>query len=422
VAGARGGATRTRAHTFPSAPGGRDARARPPQHRPAPPALSIRLPAPRAGTRIPPVPTLPLFTPPDARPAEGGASSSSSASPDAGHRVIAPGGYEWWHFEADDPAGRVRVVATLYDGCPFHPGYLRAHARYLRRPTRVAPAVPAQYPCADVAVYADDRPVARRVTQYPPGSFQASGERPEVRVGPHALHPEAGGGLRLNLPTTADLSFRAIPPSAAGERRVVSRELAGADHYWVLSSAGYQVEGTVVLPSGSAGGGTREVAFRGRGYHDHQYGTGPFGPRLRRWVRGYAFVRGDLRVFHVAQPRDPRLSDEGYLGTTAGGALRDVRVGAPTIREDPEQAGWGLSCPGELAWAGEGGRGELVLRDARVIDATPFSLRARYDVKDRDGPGAGQAYCEIIYPGRLRTPVVGRLIERSIRRDDATPA
>ena len=43
------------------------------------------------------MPTLPLFAPPNAHQAAG-------ASPDASHRVTAPGGYEWWHFDAPDAA------------------------------------------------------------------------------------------------------------------------------------------------------------------------------------------------------------------------------------------------------------------------------------------------------------------------------
>ena len=345
------------------------------------------------------MPTLPLFVPPGVR------------SPIAWHRVTAPGGYEWWHFDAEDARGDLRVVATLYDGFPFHPEYLRAHARYLRRPTRVAPAVPSQYTCADVAVYDGDRRVVRSLTRYPPGTFTASDERLELSVGPHAVRSDHDGVLQLTLGDVAKLTFRPASHGPTVERRAASRELTGADHHWVLPGTTYEVEGTV-YGLGKFG----SFPLSGRGYHDRQYGAGPTGWNLRRWVRGHADVRGEVRVFRVAQPRDRHLPDEHYLGATGGGVLRDVIAGPPEIRENPGQATRGLSCPVEIAWAGESQAGDhLRLRGGRVIDATPFSLRVCYEVEDNEGPGAGRAFADVIYPGRLRAPVVGRLVERSIR-------
>ena len=64
---------------------------------------------------------LSLFTPP--------------ADPDAWHHVAAPGGYEWWHFDAEDVSGQIQITAIFFDGFVFHPGYLRRYASFLRRPT-----------------------------------------------------------------------------------------------------------------------------------------------------------------------------------------------------------------------------------------------------------------------------------------------
>lgn len=373
------------------------------------------------------MPTLPLYAPPHARPA--------GASPDAGHGVTAPGGYEWWHFEAADAAGHVRLVATLYDGFPFHPAYLRAHARYLRRPTRVAPAGPALFPCVSFAVYEDGRPASRFLTQYPPGSFRASDERPEVRVGPNVLQRGAEGTLRLAVTDTpgratregstrpettspaATLSFRPLLPCPPLERRFLSHELTGADHYWVLANPLCDVEGTVRVPCPGAPGGERAIAFRGRGYHDHHYGTGPIGPGLRRWIRGHAVFTDQARTFHLAHPRDARRRAERHLIVSDSSAVRDLTVcRADTGRE--VRAGWGLSYPATIELCGERPDEGLRLTNGRVIDGTPFSVRLTYDATDGRHL-TGRAFCEIMYPRRLRWPALGRLIERSIRIDDS---
>ena len=57
---------------------------------------------------------IPLYTPP--------------SCPDAWHQVIAPGGYEWWHFDAEDAATDTQLVASFYDGDIFDREYWR---RYL---------------------------------------------------------------------------------------------------------------------------------------------------------------------------------------------------------------------------------------------------------------------------------------------------
>src|SRR5687767_726009 len=86
------------------------------------------------------MPTVPLYDTP--------------ANPDAWHRVRAPGGYEWWHLDAVSPSGRETVTIDFFDGDPFNAAYQAAYARYRRRPTRVVPPVPRDYPGVRVRVNA----------------------------------------------------------------------------------------------------------------------------------------------------------------------------------------------------------------------------------------------------------------------------
>src|SRR5438046_9734967 len=74
------------------------------------------------------MPTLPLLSP--------------TSVPDAWHNVTAPGGYDWWYFDAEDVANDRQIVAILLDGFGVHPGYLRAYARYRRWPACLAAQLP----------------------------------------------------------------------------------------------------------------------------------------------------------------------------------------------------------------------------------------------------------------------------------------
>ena len=353
------------------------------------------------------MPTVPLLTP--------------TPVPDAWHAVTAPGGYEWWYFDAEDAAADVRVVAILFEGFVFHPGYLRAYARYRRRPTRVAPPVPGDFPCAYLVVYRGSAIVAQFMTQFPPSAFAASAGRVDVTVGPNRLGADPDGTLRLSLTGTpwaltgrgprtlvgqtlsAELAFRPRLPHPPMERTFFARSWSGADHHWVLANPLCGVTGAVTI---SGGPEPVRLALDGRGYHDHNYGTGPIGPGLRRWMWGRVLVDdGHAVMFHLAQPLAG--ADELHVVEADPFGVRDVPAG-PAAVDWSRATGTGLRYPAAVR------AGPLELRDPHVVDASPFYLRVAYAAAVRGVPG--RAFCEVAYPHRLRWPVLGRMIEMSISR------
>ncbi len=353
--------------------------------------------------------TVPMMTPTDV--------------PDAWHAVTAPGGYEWWYFDAED--GDLRVVAILFEGFVFHPGYLRAYGKYRRRPTRVAPPLPAQYPCAYFVVYRGSAIVAQFMAQA--ATFAASAGQVDVTVGANRL-TAGGGALRLSLRGTpwvltgrgpktlagrtlsAELTFRprlAHPPM---ERTFFDRSWSGADHRWVLANPLCDATGEITIT-----GGREPVRLRiaGRGYHDHNYGTGPIGPGLRRWMWGRVLAGGgDHAVtFHLAQPRDRAIRDELHLVEADSFGVREVACDGAAV-DWSKITGTGLRYPANVQ------AGILSLRDPVVVDASPFYLRIAYAATVRGV--ASRAFCEVAYPHRLRWPVLGRMIEMSVSREIGT--
>ena len=355
------------------------------------------------------MPTLPLYTP--------------NAVADASHRVTAPGGYEWWHFDAEDLTTDTQLVATFHEGFVFHPGYLRAYAGYRRRPTRVPPPVPGDYVCANFVVYRGGRVAHQFLAQYPATDFHAARDRLDVRIGPNHCRVDDGGVIRLTLRGTpwvrtgggvktlreqvlsAELEFVprfAHPPA---ERRLFSREASGADHHWVLANPLCDVTGTVRVDGAAE---PLSLNLRGRGYHDHHYGSAPIGPGLRAWLRGRVLTGGRASTFSVAVPRDAGLQPEFHLVEADDRGVREV------FREKCPWMWWRrrrstLAYPHDLALGGG-----LFMHTPRVIDASPFHLRLSYETKYMGE--AGRAFCEVVYPHRLRWPVVGRRVENSIRR------
>lgn len=342
---------------------------------------------------------------------------SRPAHPDASHGVIAPGGYEWWYFDAEDAEQDVQVVGILLDGFPFHPGYLRRHAAYLRRPTKVKPAVPGEYPCAYLAVYEKGKLVTQFMSQYAAGSLRASGQAPEVRVGPNGFdgnamelegHPwrltgrgpvtESDGRLAMKMELTPRLESRPV------ERVFLSREMTGAEHHWVLASPLNGFRATVT----QTGARPRSWSLKGLAYHDHNFGTGPLGPGLKHWMWGRVLTEGACHTFHYATPRDGRLKPESHLIVATLSATTVSEV-PPEIVFDRRSA-LGLAYPSRVKF--ETG---LTLGEPVVVDNTPFYLRLKYKARLPDGT-AGVALTEVAVPRRLRWPVLGRMIEMSINR------
>ena len=112
-------------------------------------------------------------------------------------------------------------------------------------------------------------------------------------------------------------------------------------------------------------------------------------------------------MFHFAQPRNPGEADDVQMLEADQLGLREVAV-------NRFNADWSLRSGTLLRYPAWVEAGPLQLVKPRIIDASPFCLRLAYEASVR-GVG-GQAFCEITYPHRLRWPVLGRMIEMSIRR------
>lgn len=381
----------------------------------------------------PSMPTLPLFTP--------------NAVADASHAVRAPGGYEWWYFDAEDPSTDTQIVAIYLHGFIFHPAYLRAYARYVRRPTKTPPPLPDDYACMYLCVYRGGKILAQSMTHYPAAQYAAAIDRVNVRMGPNTLtqsiDTQASGSadaLHLHIDTTpwkltgrgpqtltdqrllADLTFTPSLAHSSCERRFLSRDMTGADHHWVIANPLCNVAGSVRIepaaPSAltdSAANTSETIHFTGRGYHDHNYGTAPLGPGLAKWIWGRAIVgngndganggTGRVVTYHYAVARDKSLLPESHL-VIADAAGVEEKSTKPLIRFDRRTA-LGLAFPSRIEWPGI-----MTLTNPRVIDPSPFYLRLQYDA-DVNGQRT-TAFCEAAYPHRLRWPVLGRMIEMSI--------
>lgn len=329
--------------------------------------------------------------------------------PDAWHEVRAPGGYEWWRFEAHSDDGRTHIVAMLFDGLPLHPQYIRRYFRFVRNPTRRAPPVAWEYPCAYFAVLRDGRKTAQFLTQFPPGELVASAEHPHVQIGANAMHRDEEGVYYVEMnggsgSMRARLEFRGSGGHKPLRRSFPSRAATGADQAWIIGAAHYQVVGELELD------GSWQVPFSGSGYHDHCVGTGPIGIGVLRRMWGHAITDAGTVSFQLAQRRDRRLADEICLVHAGADGIRELEA-TPSVA-DAEQASLlgALLAPPERLDFGEA----LRLWRPRVIDASLVHARVTYEASSYGQ--RTEALCTILHPSRARWPIAGRLLELDIQR------
>jgi hypothetical protein len=329
------------------------------------------------------MPTLPLYTPP--------------AVPDACHRVIAPGGYEWWHFDAEGPSGDVVLVVRLGVGFLFPPDYLRSYGRYRRRPTRHPPPLPDDYPAVQCLVFQGGRLLAGDVAHSRREEFSASERRPQVRVGRSEFVREGDGLLRLRLcctggpgPTsrspTVELDLRPSLPHRPHEIA------AGADavpHRWIVADPLCDAEARIVLP-GDRGAAGREIRFTGRGYHDHAYGTQPFCLHPVRWVRGRILLPAGALAFRVDGSLNAGDVPPTDLVESDAAGTRSVRAQARALRP----AGGRLinKLPDELH-VEVAGRDPIRLSEPRVLGSSNGSTWVACAAAV--GSQKGRALCEV---------------------------
>jgi hypothetical protein len=265
--------------------------------------------------------------------------------------------------------------------------------------------VPPDFPFAHFAVYEGERPVAQFTMVAAPEEFAASPHEPAVNVAGTEFVRERDGSLALRLRglpmneasggpggaacLSAQLVFRPLLRHALCEMDLAGTRPGVDVHRWVIAAPACEVTGSIVFtPAGDASrAGVREIAFRGRGYHDHRYGTAPPSATLRRWASGRVFLGGTTYVFHAARPLDREATE----------CVRLVRCdpeGIHEVERGPTRVAWNnggpLPYPAELT--GDGG---LRLTTPRMIDSDRCRVRLLYHAEAPGGGEKGTAWCEV---------------------------
>jgi hypothetical protein len=282
---------------------------------------------------------------------------------DGSHRIGSPGGYELWHFYAEDPSRRLRIAAAFYDGFNLHPVYARRYEAYRRKPTRNAPPTPSQYACLQVSVFENEKRLASSTIYFAAGSFLAE-DGPVLTLGSNrAIFRGDEITLALSDPqqaTSIDLIFQsALTTTTPPEKSFPPDTINIAEHQWVPARPLCGVQGRVRR-------GGRTIPVSGLGQHNHYYGTGPVLAVARRWIRGCVLFPRAAEMFQAA--------DGHSIAITAGESGIQAIENPPIIAEWKKPMFGGPTYPLTMNFGDR-----LILRNPRIARSMGAQLQMIYD-------------------------------------------
>lgn len=323
----------------------------------------------------------------------------ASVAADAWHRVSSPGGYEWWHFDAEDAGGELRFCADFFDGFLLDRSYLSAYARYRRCPTRTAPPLPRQFPCVRFTLHRGLECLTRFTSQdLPITPLEAMG----IASGSSRFTREPDGSIQVSLhgrdagrgQVEAMFQFKPRSIHAPVQRALLtpaanpSSVIKTPQHFWITARPDCLVSGTISFPENPSPAAAREVKFSGRGYHDQSCGTGPPSLNIKRWIRGRVLLPDSCVIFSIVSPADGGMPQGVYLSEID--ASQDRAIPAPTVVVEG-----GLSSSNVVQWPRRIAIGDYIrLQNPQPLDVSPLRARVIFDAAVR-GIDC-QALCEVL--------------------------
>lgn len=336
-----------------------------------------------------------------------------------------PGGYEWWYFDAVSTDGMYSFVIIFYEGNPFSTRYIKA----LGQKEGVLPG-PSEYPAVSISIYKQGNPIYYSFTEFSVTDCTFSGERPFVKAGPHRMESTRAEGrllyvLRLDetLPSgdwlRAEIEFESHLSLALslGECEKIS-----AGHCWNLVQPRAEVSGSIRTGTAGIGARDRTIAFRGRGYHDHNSGEEPMDNEFANWYWGRFHFDYATLIYYVMNGKNKQQrQQQAWLIDTAGRKMVD-KFDHIDI-SDKSLSIFGLHSARMLNFQAEGA--EVHVQQSQKLDNGPFYQRFRSEgflrLTQSGVVESVRGITEYLCPGRIRMRLFWPLVNMRIRQAHEKP-
>ena len=344
----------------------------------------------------------------------------SDHTQDAAWPKSAPGGYEWWYFDAIDPETGFKCVVIFYRGNPFS-------TRYIRQSEQSLDAMPGHYPAVSISIYEGSDPIYYSFQEFEPAECSFPTDEVAVRIGNHRLKQSVGDDgflsylleLEETLPSgdqiTAELTFTS--------RRLQHNVARGdhnsddASHLWNLVQPRADVTGSVAL---EGYGNRKKISVNGTGYHDHNVGFEPMKDDFTDWYWGRFHADGETLIYYAMNRTGADTDYHAWLINEADGA---VKTASEISFADRGVNLFGLSNYHQLEIRAD--HFEASITQGRLLDNGPFYRRYLANAFIRL-PGENRVVgsvgiSEYIRPSRIYSKLFWPLVHMRIRYRSESP-
>ena len=245
------------------------------------------------------------------------------------HRPLnTPGAYEWWHFDGTDDKSGYSFIIQFHAGNLFSAYYQDSLKIYwektkspLVNPTLVPDAPnPLDYCGVSFRLFHKGRMVVESLQEFSPKSLKASDKHGAVLLGPNRFNWDERGDppsyvLTVQAPLRGGkttLRARLFFTPLLKENPILPQPEIPSTHTWILAAPVCHVEGTLEWVN-REGEAKKEVAFLGKGYHDHHFGTVPLDRFIKAWHWGRAFIKDQTIVYSLQIPMEETENPTSFV-------------------------------------------------------------------------------------------------------------
>lgn len=333
----------------------------------------------------------------------------------------APGGYEWWYFDAIDESSGYALVVIFYRGNPFSNRYIRK----LEDENNQEAGNPKNFPAISISLYKQGEPIYYSFTEYPAQEAEFSLDKPNLKVGNNTLDTDFTDTgiiytLKLNedLPSgdriRAELNYRGYGKISEDFQENDNHGTEG--HNWNLVLPKANVEGSINVYREKDLEHT--LPFSGRGYHDHNTGKEPMRDEFLDWYWGRYHFSSSTLVYYVMNRQEARQYRGWLIDDDTGKVLQRYKN---IELKDKGVSIFGLHLARKLVL--ENDVSKVVIQQSESLDNGPFYRRFMSEafLSLEDSIEKSTGFSEYIYPSRIYWRWLWPLVDMRIRYKQEEP-
>lgn len=335
----------------------------------------------------------------------------NTTDPDRWVNPQSPGAHEWWYFDAISHDGRDALVLVWYSALPFDPSYGLASLRHIRQPDRFPKPHPLDHCAIGFSWYRDGKTMAYALNSWNRDNFSFHDETDglQIRVARNHFTRDKDHSYNLKISTPilgfgskradVDLHFKPQGGLTAWERNLGS---ADHPHLWMLAAADCTVAGSIRA-------GKHELAFKGRGYHDHNAGDDELSRSFHRWHWGRFHNAEKTQVYYVCEPVPGQ--SQGLWIECHSGQVKNVEPLPSLDSQKPKKTVFGI----KYNETNRHDAAKINWHLGKPVDQGPFYLRW-VSQSDQTANGHGRGICELLQADYLHQPWFNWMIPYRLKR------